>query len=33
MRNELGIYYFSDVAYKLEHKVDQFKKDLNKTDL
>jgi len=31
MRNELGIYYFSDVAYKLEHKVDQFKKDLNKT--
>lgn len=33
MRNELGIYYFSDIAYKLEHEVDQFKKDLNKAGL
>ena len=30
MRKELGIYYFSDVDHKVEHTVDQLKKDLDK---
>ena len=28
MRKELGIYYFSDIDHKIEHTVDQLKKDL-----
>ena len=28
MRKELGIYYFSDVDHKVEHTVDDLKKDL-----
>ena len=30
MRKELGVYYFSDIDHKIEHTVDQFKKELNK---
>ena len=28
MRKELGIYYFSDVDHKIEHTVDQLKKEV-----
>ncbi len=30
MRKELGVYYFSDIDHKIEHTVDQFKKELIK---
>ena len=30
MRKELGIYYFSDIDHKIEHTVEQLKKDLDK---
>ena len=30
MRKELGIYYFSDVDHKIEHTVQQLKKDIEK---
>ena len=30
MRKELGIYYFSDVDHKIEHTVDEFKKEVEK---
>tara|TARA_Y100001978_G_scaffold7258_1_gene6165 strand:- start:64 stop:825 length:762 start_codon:yes stop_codon:yes gene_type:complete len=32
MRKELDIYYFSDLDHKIEHTVDEFKKEMQKSD-